>query len=90
MFYLSFGPYSSAQNIKYPSMDYYDNSNGLSQGTVNCIHQDRYGYMWFGTQDGLNKFDGINFKVYKHDPLDSISISDNYSFDIEKDVSGNL
>ena len=41
---------------------------GLSQNTIYGILQDRQGFMWFGTQDGLNKFDGYDFKVYKHDP----------------------
>lgn len=48
---------------------------GLSQSSVSAIMQDRIGFMWFGTQDGLNKYDGINFKIYQHDPLDSNSIS---------------
>lgn len=42
----------------------YSIENGLSQSVVTDIIQDKYGYFWFGTQDGLNKFDGINFKVY--------------------------
>ena len=51
---------------------------GLSQSTVNCILQDKYGFMWFGTQDGLNKYDGYDFTVYKprmHD-FESISIEE--------------
>lgn len=40
---------------------------GLSQNTVNCIHQDSRGYMWFGTWDGLNMFDGYDFTIFKPD-----------------------
>jgi len=39
--------------------------NGLSQRWVRCIHQDRYGFMWFGTKDGLNRYDGYEFTIYR-------------------------
>jgi len=51
--------------------------NGLSQSTVEAIAQDSVGYMWFGTNDGLNRYDGVNFRIYKHSPDDPFSISDN-------------
>ncbi|UCH13194.1 MAG: hypothetical protein JSV22_08755, partial [Bacteroidales bacterium] len=50
---------------------------GLSQSTVNCILQDMYGLMWFGTNDGLNKYNGYDFTVYKPVSSDSTSISSN-------------
>ena len=43
---------------------------GLSQSTVLCMFQDSRGYIWLGTEDGLNRFDGIKFTVYKNDPAD--------------------
>ncbi len=43
------------------------NAQGLSQSTIMCILKDKYGFMWFGTMDGLNKYDGYNFTVYRHD-----------------------
>jgi signal transduction histidine kinase/ligand-binding sensor domain-containing protein len=49
-------------------------NNGLSQSTVNCIVKDVTGYMWFGTNDGLNKYDGYNFTYYKYDPLNNKSL----------------
>ena len=39
--------------------------DGLSQSSVTCILQDSKGFMWFGTQDGLNKYDGYSFKIFK-------------------------
>lgn len=52
--------------------------DGLSQSTVFCIHQDSKGFMWFGTSDGLNKYDGYKFVIYKSDPEKPNSISSNY------------
>ena len=52
--------------------------------------QDSKGFMWFGTQDGLNRYDGYNFKVFKNDPADSNTISDNFVFTIYEDSSSNL
>lgn len=51
--------------------------DGLSQISVESIVQDHAGFMWIGTEDGLNRYDGYNFKVYKHDPEDPNSISNN-------------
>ena len=46
--------------------------DGLSQSAVTCIFQDYLGFMWFGTQDGLNRFDGYKIKVFKNDPANSL------------------
>ncbi len=64
--------------------------DGLSQSSVTCILQDRSGFMWFGTQDGLNRFDGYNFKVFKNIPSDTSSLTDNFIFSIYEDDSGIL
>ena len=50
---------------------------GLSQVTVNTIIQDHRGFIWFATRDGLNRFDGYHFRIYRHNPFDSTSISNN-------------
>ena len=64
---------------------------GLSQNTVFCINQDQKGYMWFGTWDGLNKFDGYDFTVFKHNFNDDDgSISDQTIRVIYFDKSGTL
>jgi len=49
--------------------------DGLSQNAVTCILQDRDGFMWFGTQHGLNKYDGHNLTTYYHEPADTFSLS---------------
>jgi len=52
--------------------------NGLPQNTVNCILQDRSGLMWFGTKDGLSRYDGYTFKNFRHDKDDDGSIKNNF------------
>ena len=64
--------------------------NGLSQNTVTCIYQDKRGFLWIGTQDGLNKYDGYQFKHYKHNPADTNSISDQFITAICEDGKGEL
>ena len=60
-----------------PLFENYSLDNGLSQCYVPCITKDSYGFMWFGTYDGLNRFDGLNFKVFKHNSKDPNSLSCN-------------
>jgi len=57
-------------------------NDGLSQGYVVDILQDRRGFMWFATRDGLNRYDGYSFVVYKHDPNDPGSLSSNFLQDL--------
>ncbi len=52
-------------------------SDGLSQGMCHDITQDAGGFIWIGTNDGLNRYDGHNFKVFTHDPYDQYSVSGN-------------
>jgi ligand-binding sensor domain-containing protein/serine phosphatase RsbU (regulator of sigma subunit) len=70
--------------------DHLSVKQGLSQGSVVCILQDRQGFMWFGTQDGLNRFDGYDVTVFKHDPADSTSLNDNFVITLAEDSSGTL
>ncbi|MBN1479627.1 response regulator [candidate division KSB1 bacterium] len=50
-------------------------NDGLSQNLVYAILQDHKGFMWFGTSDGLNRYDGYQFTVFRHNPFDSTSVS---------------
>ncbi|MCX6290175.1 MAG: ATP-binding protein [Bacteroidetes bacterium] len=63
---------------------------GLSHATVYCSFQDSQGFMWFGTEDGLNKYDGYSFEVYKSDPADRRTISNNIIRCIFEDSKQNL
>jgi ligand-binding sensor domain-containing protein/signal transduction histidine kinase len=63
---------------------------GLSQSTILAITQDQEEFLWLGTQEGLNRYDGYEFKVYKFDPHNTNSISDNWITSLEVDKNGNL
>jgi ligand-binding sensor domain-containing protein len=64
--------------------------DGLSQNTINCIYQDHFGFMWFGTQDGLNCYDGFNFTTYRSVPEDSSTLSHNWIWDVLEDAEHRL
>jgi ligand-binding sensor domain-containing protein len=64
--------------------------NGLSNAEVNCIYQDKYGLLWVGTKDGLNKYDGYSFKVFKNIPGNPNSIINSDIWDITEDDNGDL
>ncbi len=64
--------------------------HGLSQSSVYCMVEDNKGFMWFGTQDGLNKYDGYHFTVYRSDPRDETTISGNFIGTLYKDRGGVL
>ncbi|MBN1933706.1 MAG: response regulator [Anaerolineae bacterium] len=75
------------QAIRFTHLDIDD---GLSNNSVRSIAQDRWGFMWFGTWNGLNRYDGYMFNVYKHDPDDANSLSDNLVTAICEDKTGAL
>lgn len=63
-----------AQQLRFKHLN---SEDGLSSLLVNCIAQDDRGFMWFGTQDGLNKYDGYQFRVFKNDPTNFNSLNNN-------------
>jgi ligand-binding sensor domain-containing protein/serine phosphatase RsbU (regulator of sigma subunit) len=72
------------------SFNHLNVEDGLSQSVVTCILQDDNGFMWFGTQDGLNRYDGYSFKVFRNDPKDPKSLKDNFIFSIYQSNEGPL
>ncbi len=64
--------------------------DGLSNDSVWGIAQDSQGFMWFGTLDGLNRYDGNDFKLYRHDPDDPHRLSDNTIRGLIADHTGTL
>lgn len=77
----------NAQDFKF---DRITTENGLSQGTINCIHQDKKNFIWVGTNDGLNRYNAYSFKVYKSKPNDTSSLSGNAIVSIAEDSASNL
>ena len=63
---------------------------GLSHPTVNCIFQDKTGFLWLGTINGLNRYDGYNYQVYQSDKNIKNSLSNNYINSINQDTEENL
>ncbi len=68
----------------------YQVEGGLSHNTVWCILQDSYGFMWFGTSDGLNRFDGRNFVIYKNELNNDNSLGNNSIQSLFEDEEHNL
>ena len=80
------------QNYDYKNLTFEHLSieHGLSQITVHSILEDNNGFLWFGTEDGLNRYDGYEFVVYRNDPTDSNSISDNFIWSLFQDSDNNI
>ncbi|MFT4928583.1 MAG: ligand-binding sensor domain-containing protein/signal transduction histidine kinase, partial [Phenylobacterium sp.] len=72
------------------SFDRLSIEDGLSQNSLSSILQDRNGFLWFGTFDGLNRYDGYEFKVYRHNPANPNSIADDIIRTLFEDKNGNL
>ena len=79
--------FSQINSLKFTRLN---TSNGLSQNSVFAIEKDYKGFMWFGTYEGLNKYDGYKFTVYKHSPENAASISGNSIFSVKEDIDHNL
>ncbi|SFH34442.1 hybrid sensor histidine kinase/response regulator transcription factor [Pedobacter insulae] len=78
------------QAIEYPSIVSIGIEKGLSNNSVRCVFKDRKGFMWIGTHDGLNRYDGYEFKVFRNQLGDTTSLPHNYIYTINEDQQHNL
>lgn len=87
MLMLAFSILSFSQNYR---INHYTVNQGLSQSVIYALFQDSRGFIWVGTQDGLNRFDGYSFNKYLHVPTDTNSLPDSWIYSINEDRDGNL
>lgn len=74
LFLLQFA-YAQQQAVQFSTLNTHA---GLSNNQVNTIYKDEKGFLWFGTMSGLNRYDGNNFRIFRHSLSDSLSLSDDY------------
>ncbi len=78
-----------AQN-NVPAFENFTSADGLAQNDVHAMHQDAQGYIWFGTTNGLSRYDGYTFQTYKNNPDNANSLLDNHIVSITSDSKRNL
>jgi ligand-binding sensor domain-containing protein len=79
--------FSQTANYHFTSIS---SKDGLSSNTVTAILKDHYGFVWFGTEDGLTRFDGLNYIVYRHNVKDSTSLKSSEITSLFEDNIGRL
>ena len=84
---LQYGAFAQLPDFRFETISV---EQGLSQSSVFSIYQDSQGFLWFGTGDGLNRYDGYGFKVFHHDPADPRSLGNDFVDAIAEDSSYNL
>jgi ligand-binding sensor domain-containing protein/signal transduction histidine kinase/DNA-binding response OmpR family regulator len=87
LFIISFPLFAQYQDLRF---NHITTENGLSKSSVTCILQDKQGFIWVGTFNGLNRYDGYNFAVYQYNQNDQRSLSHNYISSILEDDKGQL
>lgn len=88
MFASSVSSLAGQENTDY--FRHYGIGEGLSAGHITCIFRASNGQLWVGTQDGLNRFDGYDFEVFRHTPFDSTTLSGNHITALAEDHRGQL
>ena len=73
-----------------PVTTYLGIEQGLSNNSVRCLYQDKKGFMWFGTYDGLNRYDGYEFKIFRNNFKNPGSVVNNWINAINEDDHGNI
>ena len=90
IFYLVFAEQTFSQNVNEYSFVNFGSENELSQNFITDLHQDKTGFLWIATKNGLNRYDGYNVEIFFHSRRDSNSIIDNYVNCIFEDSKGIL
>jgi len=85
--FIIIGNITLAQDLHFTK---YNVETGLSQNTVWCMLQDSQGFIWIGTKDGLNRFDGLTYKIYKSKPSDANMIGNNFIRSLFEDKDKNI
>ena len=83
----AFAQFKGIEDIKFEN---YTPNNGLPSDYIETINQDKYGFIWLGTHNGLLRFDGIQFKTYLHNSADSNSLPDNAAWRVAADSNGRV
>lgn len=78
---------AALQNIEFTSLN---NRDGLSNSQMNAILKDKTGYVWFGTQSGLNRFDGFRMKTFLYSATNQTSLANNYVDELQEDNEGKI
>lgn len=77
------------RNLDHTRFQYYTSNEGLAQNTVDCMLKDRRGFMWFGTWNGLCRFDGYSFKSYRQE-ASQVGLPNNFIYTLCEDHNGNI
>jgi len=88
LFFFCFGELFAQMDTS--NIQYYTIHDGLSQSVVNCLMQDKDGFLWIGTQDGLNIYDGYHFRNYRHKPSNNNSLPSNFVSALAQDSKQNI
>nr|WP_183560390.1 two-component regulator propeller domain-containing protein [Mucilaginibacter sp. SP1R1]MBB6149343.1 signal transduction histidine kinase/ligand-binding sensor domain-containing protein/DNA-binding response OmpR family regulator [Mucilaginibacter sp. SP1R1] len=85
-----FSPFLGAAQNQSIKFDHFGTHDGLSQININTIIQDHRGFIWIGTRNGLNRYDGYKFTTYRYDSNNPASLSNNTITDLAEDRDGNI
>ena len=90
VFFVFFSPFFLSIYPQYRSLRFENLTidDGLSNNSINCILQTSDGFLWIATKDGLNRYDGQNFKVYKNNPSKKKSLPENYVMSLLESKDG--
>lgn len=90
MFCLVLFTYSFSTDISKIKFEYLTVDDGLSQGIIEDITQDTHGFMWFATRDGLNRYDGLKFTIFRNDVADPNSLASSFVYCVTEDTEGKI